>query len=224
MFDGLEFEKSILKELESAGINTYIQQKIFSHEMEFIPDILITNPIRAVVELKYLNISSGDEISNFLSYYFGIKKNENHPPQNGFFKKSLMPVINTFLSARSIFKEEGLICILVLISDKKPIRKDLIEQLENNIPHTKLISLVSKEKDLAKTAVKKIRDILYTQAKTFNTDKQKKNLTSNFSDDFRPLMDNFQAILKSEDFNIFAEEIKSIDQEIIEKQNICAAL
>ena len=57
MFNGLEFEKGILKELNNSGINTYIQQKVFSHEMEFIPDILITNPIRAVVELKYLNIS-----------------------------------------------------------------------------------------------------------------------------------------------------------------------
>ncbi len=224
MFNGLEFEKGILKELNNSGINTYINQKIFSHEMEFIPDILITNPIRAVVELKYLDISSGDEIGNFLSHYFGVKKNENHPPQTGFFKKHLMPVIDSFLAARSIFKEEGLICILVLISDKIPIRKTLIEQLENNIPHIKLISLVSKEKDLAKTAVKQIREILFTNARTFNPDKSKKDLNLNFSQDFRPLLDNFQAILKSDDYYTFANEIKSIDQEIIERQNICAAL
>ena len=39
-----------------------------------------------------------------------------------------------------------------------------------------------------------------------------------------PLLDNFQAILKNEDYDVFSKEVHSLDQEILKGHSICAAL
>ena len=57
MFNGLEFEKNILKELENVGIKTYQNPKLLAHNMEFQRDLLY-NPTRAVIEFKFLQTLS----------------------------------------------------------------------------------------------------------------------------------------------------------------------
>ncbi len=223
MFNGLEFEKNILKELENVGIKTYQNPKLLAHNMEFQPDLLITNPTRAVIEFKFLQNSVIDDFGDALINYFGIH-NKNTTLQEGDFNKKFLPIMKNFLSARSIFNEEGITCILILISNKGPIRKTLIEQLEEQVPFIKLIGLSLNIENIENIAAKKIEEILYLRAKTFKRSKQKTSLLPDISEDFRLLLDNFQAILKPKDFKIFYEEIISLDQEIIQKQNICAAL
>ena len=115
MFNGLEFEKKIIEELEKSGIKTYINQKLYAHDTELDFDFLITNPTRSVFKYIYLKNSSADNLENLFSHYFRININKKYPPQSGFSSRVLIPAIKKFRSARSIFNENGIICFLILI-------------------------------------------------------------------------------------------------------------
>ena len=134
-----------------------------------------------------------------------------------------MPAIK-FRSNCSIFNENGIICFLILISDEAVFRKDLIKQFENENPDIKIIGLSLKRKEIEKIVVKQIKETLFKEAKTFNKSKYKLDSSIKFSQDFMPLLDNFQAILKNEDYDVFSKEVHSLDQEILKGHSICAAL
>ena len=100
----------------------------------------------------------------------------------------------------------------------------MIKQFENQNPDIKIIGLSLKRKEIEKIVVKQIKETLFKEAKTFNKSKYKLDANINFSQDFMPLLDNFQAILKNEDYDVFSKEVHSLDQEILKGHSICAAL